>query len=191
MQNKEKILVHMCCAPCAAPSGEKLMLHGYEVVLYFSNSNIYPHDEYLKRKESGQNLADIWQVEFHEDEYDHNGWTEKIKGFETEPEKGKRCERCFEHSLARTAKAAAEMNIKYFTTTLTLSPHKVSKMIFEIGKKFPGYQPFDFKKENGFLRSLELSKKWDLYRQFYCGCEFSLEAALKRNNLSEKIPPEK
>lgn len=173
-ENNKKILVHMCCAPCAAPGGEKLLLQGYEVVLYFSNSNIFPYEEYKTRLESAEKLSSIWNVVLEEDEYDHTKWSEVIKGFENEPEKGKRCSLCFDYSFGRTAAMADKLDIPYFTTTLTLSPHKVSKVIFEIGKKYPKYLPFDFKKENGFLRSLQLTKEYNLYRQNYCGCEFSI-----------------
>lgn len=173
MQENKKILVHMCCAPCAAPSGERLLLQGYEVVLFFSNSNIYPYEEYIIRYDSAKKLANNWKVEIIEDIYIHQKWLDNIKGLENEPEKGSRCIKCFEFSLNRTAELADKLEIPFFTTTLTLSPHKVSKIIFETGKKFPKYLPFDFKKENGFIRSLEMTKEMNLYRQSYCGCEFS------------------
>ena len=172
-----RILVHVCCAPCAAPSGERLRLHGYDVILYFSNSNISPDEEYHKRLLYVRKLAGIWDVVVEEDSYDHAEWLLQISGLENEPEKGRRCEKCFAYSLQRTAMMADRLDIPYFTTTLTLSPHKISKMIFEIGKQYPKYLPFDFKKEDGFLRSIQLSKDYDLYRQSYCGCEFSLQAS--------------
>ena len=149
------------------------MLHGYTVTLFFSNSNIYPEAEYQKRLAETRRLAEIWQIVLEEDQYDHEQWLAHIRGLENEPEKGKRCEKCFEYSLMRTDKIAERLGIPYFTTTLTLSPHKVSRIIFAIGKRFPRYLPFDFKKEDGFLRSLQLSKEYNLYRQRYCGCEFS------------------
>lgn len=177
----KKILVHMCCAPCASASGERLMLEDYEVVLYFSNSNIYPEAEYQKRLAHAYKLAGHWEVIVEEDTYDHAVWREKIKGFEYEPEKGARCTQCFKYSLTRTAELCDRLNLPAFTTTLTLSPHKVSRQIFELGRAFPKYLPFDFKKKHGFLRSLQLSEELDLYRQDYCGCEFSLADTQKRN----------
>jgi len=174
MSAKKKILVHTCCAPCAAPSGERLMLHGYEVTLFFSNSNIYPKEEYDKRLYYARKLAEIWNVIIEEDMYDHNEWIKVVKGLENEPEKGARCEKCFEYSLRRSADMADRFDFPAFTTTLTLSPHKISKKIFKIGAKYEKYIPFDFKKEDGFLKSIQLSKEYDLYRQSYCGCEFSL-----------------
>lgn len=179
MDDTKKILVHTCCAPCAAPSGERLMLHGYQVTLYFSNSNIFPQEEYEKRLFYARKLAQIWHVAMEEDTYDHHAWLQTISGLENEPEKGKRCVKCFDFSLARTAQMAERLGIPAFTTTLTLSPHKISKIIFTLGEKYPGYMPFDFKKEDGFLKSVQLSKKYDLYRQAYCGCEFSMRNAKK------------
>lgn len=178
----KKILVHTCCAPCAAPSGKRLMLDGYEVTLFYSNSNIFPQEEYLRRLESVKKLAGIWNIIIEEDNYNYNQWLEYIKGLEKEPEKGKRCKKCFEFSLRKTAELADSLNFPAFTTTLTLSPHKISSMIFGIGAGFPKFKPFDFKKEDGFLQSLQLSRDYDLYRQNYCGCEFSM-----KTQKSEKV----
>lgn len=168
-----RILLHTCCAPCAAPSAERLVLDGHEVVLYFSNFNIHPVSEYLKRLKHARNLAEKMNLVIEEDQYDHDVWLRHIQGLENEPEKGARCRKCFEFSLARTSQMAARLGIPAFATTLTLSPHKVSRIIFEIGAQFPGFVPVDFKKQGGFLRSIELTEEYDLYRQSYCGCEFS------------------
>ncbi len=182
MSGNKKILVHTCCAPCAAPSGERLILHGYKVTLFFSNSNIYPRDEYDKRLFFAKKLADIWNVIIEEDQYDHLEWIKVVKGLENEPEKGARCVKCFEFSIKRTAEMADRFDFPAFTTTLTLSPHKISKMIFKIGEQYDKYIPFDFKKEDGFLKSIQLSKEYDLYRQNYCGCEFSLRDSRKKKD---------
>ncbi|MBN2410439.1 epoxyqueuosine reductase QueH [candidate division KSB1 bacterium] len=182
MSENKKILVHTCCAPCAAPSGERLILHGYEVTLFFSNSNIYPKEEYDKRLFYAKKLASFWNVIIEEDQYDHPEWIKVVKGLENEPEKGARCVKCFEFSIKRTAEMADRLDFPAFTTTLTLSPHKISKMIFEIGKQYDKYIPFDFKKEDGFLKSIQLSREYDLYRQNYCGCEFSLRDNRKKKN---------
>jgi hypothetical protein len=106
--------------------------------------------------------------------YDHDAWLAQIKGFEHEPERGARCAKCFDFSLRRTAQMAKRLNIPEFTTTLTISPYKSSKMIFEVGSKYAGFSPIDFKKRNGFLRSSQISREMHLYRQSYCGCEFSM-----------------
>jgi len=150
------------------------MIDGNEVVLYFCNSNIYPREEYDKRLHYARKLANILDVVIEEDQYDHELWLSKISGYENEPERGKRCSICFDFSLARASTIAKRLDIPLFTTTLTISPHKSSYQIFDIGKKYDNFYPVNFKKQNGFLRSLELSDKNELYRQSYCGCEFSL-----------------
>jgi predicted adenine nucleotide alpha hydrolase (AANH) superfamily ATPase len=174
MSQKPRLLLHTCCAPCAAPSIERCLGQAYHVTLYYSNSNIAPLEEYEKRKAEVIRLAGLMEVLFDEDHYDHAGWLEAVQGYESEPEKGERCRICFAWSLARTAELAEHFGFDHFATTLTLSPHKVSRIIFEIGGQYPRFLPLDFKKQDGFRRSLELSREWDLYRQSYCGCEFSL-----------------
>lgn len=175
----ESILVHMCCAPCATAPIERLLSEGYKVGLFFSNSNIYPYEEYKKRLETGFKLSELLNVHIEEDEYEHDKWLEHVRGLEDEPEKGGRCSLCFAYSLQRTAQIAERLGYSHFTTTLTLGPHKVSRMIFERGEKYQNYIPFDFKKRDGFRRSLEICDELDIYRQNYCGCEFSLRD--KRN----------
>jgi hypothetical protein len=173
-KSAQRILLHTCCAPCAAPSAERLVLDGREVVLYFSNFNIHPEAEYLKRLDAARQLAQKMNLVIEEDQYDHAAWLAHIQGLENEPEKGARCRKCFEFSLTRTNQMAGRLGIDAFATTLTLSPHKVSRIIFEIGAQFPRFVPIDFKKKGGFLRSIQLSGEYELYRQSYCGCEFSM-----------------
>lgn len=170
---RKKLLLHCCCAPCAAPSIERSLAEEYEVTLYFANSNIDTAAEYQLRLQETRRLADIMSVMIEEDQYDHDAWRQAIVGLENEPEKGERCRRCFEFSLARTNTLAERDGFDHFATTLTLSPHKVSRVIFEVGAHYPRFLPLDFKKKNGFGRSVELSAKYALYRQNYCGCEFS------------------
>jgi predicted adenine nucleotide alpha hydrolase (AANH) superfamily ATPase len=172
----KNILIHTCCGPCASASVERLIADGYGVTLYYSNSNIFPESEYRKRLEQVKKLADKLDLSLELDEYNHSAWQERVKGLEKEPERGRRCEKCFKFSLGRTAEAADKLNIPYFTTTLTISPHKSSKTLFEIGKKYSKFLARDFKKKDGFKRSLELSCQHGLYRQDYCGCEFSRPA---------------
>lgn len=164
----------MCCAPCATSSVERAIEEGYSPVLYFTNSNIYPEEEYQKRLETAKQFSEIVEIVIKEDIYQHEEWLKVIKGLENEPEKGLRCHKCFEFSLKRTYEKAQSLGIEFFATTLTVSPHKISKIIFEIGKQFPGFIPLDFKKKDGYKRSIELSKEYELYRQNYCGCEFSI-----------------
>ena len=170
-----KILLHTCCAVCAPACVERLRSEGLEPVLFFSNSNIAPKKEYDKRLETARKLADIQNIELIEDTYNHKAWLNAIKGYENEPEKGKRCERCFDFSFRRTADYAQLHGYEKFTTTLTVSPHKISRMVFAIGAQYPGFQAYDFKKKDGFKRSNELARELDLYHQSYCGCEFSLK----------------
>ena len=170
MGNKNSILLHICCAPCGSASIERLLLEEKEV----SNSNIYPESEFLKRLEYVKKLSEIYNIKCYADDYDHERWLSVVKGYEKEPEKGGRCGICFNYALSRTALMAKSLSIENFTTTLSISPHKISKVIFEKGAGYEGFIPYDFKKKDGFKRSIELSDKYDLYRQGYCGCEFSI-----------------
>ena len=172
-ESKTKILLHVCCAPCAVHPIEDLIKE-YEVTLFYSNSNIYPKEEYNKRLDYAKIIAEEYKVDLIIDSYNHQEWRDFIKGFENEPEKGKRCAKCFEFNLGKTAAFAKENRFDLFTTTLTVSPHKSSKIIFEIGEVTNLFLKKDFKKKNGFKRSIELSKKFNLYRQNFCGCEFSI-----------------
>ncbi|MBR1870424.1 MAG: epoxyqueuosine reductase QueH [Kiritimatiellae bacterium] len=175
-----KILLHVCCGPCASACVPVLKDCGHDVAMFYSNSNIAPEEEYAKRGENAAILAAAEGVEIVQDSYDHADWLEKVaKGLENEPEKGARCARCFLYNLRRTAKYAREHGFDAFTTSLTVSPHKVSGVIFaagaqaakENGSKFV---EADFKKKNGFLKSLARAAALGLYRQSWCGCEFSM-----------------
>ena len=185
-----KVLLHTCCGPCASACVPALRDLGNEVALFFSNSNIDAEAEFEKRLDNARTLAAAEGVEVVADSYDHADWLEKVaKGFEDEPEKGARCARCFRYNLARTAAYAAAHGYDAFTTSLTVSPHKVSRMVFEAGvdaawsvsakdcggsaAAAPAFLPVDFKKKDGFLRSLRRAAELGLYRQSYCGCEFS------------------
>lgn len=167
-------LLHVCCAPCASASAERLISRGEKLYLFYSNSNIYPFEEYLKRKEEVYRLGEYLQLPVYEDEYDHESWLAWVRGLEQEPERGRRCERCFRYSLLRTARKAEELGIQRFSTTLSISPHKRSGSIFAAADDLEGFICDDFKKRGGFARSLELSRELGFYRQCYCGCEFSI-----------------
>ena len=171
---KERILLHTCCGPCATTCVERLV-PDYEVILFFSNSNIAPEAEYLKRLEHAGKLSKILNIAIREDVYDHRAWLEHVRGLEDEPERGKRCEKCFAFSLARTAAVAGELQIPAFTTSLSVSRYKSSLTIFSLGREYQAFEAIDFKKRNGYARSIELSRQYGLYRQNYCGCEFSMK----------------
>ena len=185
--NKPAILLHICCAPCGSASVERLIDEGYHPILFYSNSNIHPREEYEKRLDSVRILARETDTELLTDTYDHDAWLHSVSqlyGYSREPEGGRRCAYCFRFSLDRSIRKAEELGIEFFTTTLTISPHKDSKQIFSIGKDLereksdpagPSFLDINFKKKEGFKRSIELSKEYDLYRQKYCGCEFSLK----------------
>ena len=171
---KMKILVHVCCGPCSTSSIERLLEEGYEPLLFFSDSNIFPNEEFEKRYSSLLLVAQHYGLEVIKDEWDHDQWLEWVKGHEGDKEHGERCTLCFRFNLLRTARKAKELGIPLFCTTLTVSRFKNSKVIFSQGSDLEGFTEIDFKKKNGFTRSIELSKELGLYRQDYCGCEFSL-----------------
>lgn len=177
-----KILLHTCCGICAGHCVAELLAQGHEPTLFYSNANIAPHDEFEKRLVAVKKLAEHFGVPVIVDVPDHRDWLEKVaKGFENEPERGARCPRCFNYSLARTAAVARERGFDAFTTTLTVSPHKSSPTIFAIGKAIDGnaFLEIDFKKKDGFKDTNAIARSLELYRQQYCGCEFSLRDALK------------
>ena len=178
-ERSPKVLLHTCCSPCASASTLRLIQDNYTVTLFFSNSNIFPEEEYNKRLMNARKLANILNVPLLEDIYDHDSWRLWIRGFESEPERGKRCEKCFHFNLQKTWQKAKDLNIPFFTTTLTISPYKISPVILQIGRQFPGFLAYNFKKEDGYKKSIELSHQWDLYRQKYCGCEYSMNGEHK------------
>ena len=169
---QKDLLLHTCCGPCAAGCVGTLANADRKFVMYFSNSNLSDEEEYERRLEAAKKVAEISGTELIADPYDHEAWLKTVRGYENEPERGARCRLCFQFSLSRTAQMA-EQKAMNFATTLTVSPHKSSKLIFEIGSAWALFEPWDFKKKDGFKRSVENSKAWELYRQNYCGCEFS------------------
>jgi epoxyqueuosine reductase len=177
---KIEILLHSCCAPCSAYPLEFLKKLDYRVTGFFSNSNIYPQDEYAKRLEAYKKLFNISGLDFTEDEYNPSEWSGSVgKGCEEEPERGKRCAMCIYARLKRAAAFAAGRGIEYFTTTLTISPYKDLKMIFDAGVeagRVSGvrFLKLDFGKKEGFNRSQKLAREHGFYIQNYCGCYFSM-----------------
>ena len=181
IKDGEKLLLHACCAPCSSAVLERLSSK-FEITIFYYNPNISEYDEYIKRIEEVKKLISIlkpkYKISLIEGNYDNNKFKEISKGLENEPERGKRCYKCYELRLEETSRIAEELKFKYFATTLTLSPHKNSNWINEIGENLNNkynttYLYSDFKKKNGYKRSIELSKEYDLYRQDYCGCIYS------------------
>ena len=179
------VLLHSCCAPCSSDVIEYLYKYFSITVLYY-NPNIAPFSEYEKRKSEQIRLIESmptkYPVHILDCDYDNDLYEEKICGLENEPEKGARCTVCFRLRLDKAACEAAKGHFDYFATTLTLSPYKNAPLINSIGFELENiysvsYLPSDFKKKNGYKRSIELSHEYHLYRQDYCGCIYS-----KRDN---------
>ncbi len=170
----KKILVHCCCGPCSTSSVKRLIDEGWEPVLYYENSNIWPKQENDLRYDNLSIVAEKYKLKLIRGEYNHEAWLSFVKGLENEPEHGKRCTKCFEYNLGRASQVAKENAITHFTTTLTVSRFKNSLQIFSVGECFPGFEKIDFKKKDGFAKSILMSKEMGLYRQQYCGCEFSI-----------------
>lgn len=175
------LLLHSCCAPCSSYIISYLTNYLNITILYY-NPNIYPKEEYLKRKEEQikliNNIPTKNKLNIIDCDYDNNLYEEKIKGLELEPERGKRCTICFNLRLEKTAQLAKEKHYDYFGTTLTVSPYKNSNLINQIGKDLEQkynlkWLPSDFKKKDGYKQSIQLSHKYNLYRQNYCGCIYS------------------
>lgn len=176
---RQKVLLHSCCAPCSSHV-VTLLKEYFDVTVLYYNPNIYPLEEYLKRKNEQIKLLEILNIPIMDIDYDHNEFKENVKGLEDEKEGGARCNKCFALRLEKTAILAQLNQFEYFCTTLTVSPYKNSQIINKIGaileqKYNVKYLYSDFKKKEGYKKSIELSKKYDLYRQHYCGCEYSVE----------------
>ena len=176
-----KLLLHVCCAPSSSYCLEYLSKY-FDITVYFYNPNISIADEYNYRLSEEKRLVSLMPFEHPvkvvAGEYLPKDYFEYVKGLENEPEGGKRCEKCFRLRLESSARYAREHGFDYFTTTLTISPLKNAQWLNEIGQELEKeYQvkflPSDFKKKNGYKRSVELSQKFDLYRQRFCGCVFS------------------
>ena len=175
------LLLHSCCAPCSSYV-LKYLSEYFKITLLYFNPNISPESEYVKRVAEQKRLIESMPVknsiEFLEGRYEPAEFYESVKGLEDEPEGGKRCHVCYEMRLKEAAIYAKQGGFDYFTTTLSISPLKKSEVLNEIGEKVGeaygiSHLPSDFKKKNGYMQSIELSKEYDLYRQNFCGCVFS------------------
>lgn len=189
MGNKRaKLLLHSCCAPCSTTSVVRLQEKDYVPLLFWYNPNIEPLDEHEKRFNELKKFADKSETDLLDFSYDYlkenSDWHSFIMGVEGEKEGGERCKKCFEFRLKRAAAEAKELGLE-FTTTLTVSPYKDSELINNIGQKLEAEigTPFlneNFKKNDGYKKSVELSKMFNLYRQKYCGCQYSESTILKQ-----------
>lgn len=181
------LLMHSCCAPCSSYCLEYLSNYFNITILYY-NPNISPESEYIKRVEEQKKLISELPaknpIKFIEGKYEPYLFYNTVKGYENEPEGGARCFLCYELRLREAAIIAKQNNFDYFTTTLSISPLKNADKLNEIGKKLSdeygiSYLYSDFKKKNGYKRSIELSREYNLYRQSFCGCVFSKPASSK------------
>lgn len=188
-----RLLLHSCCGPCSSYVISYLADYFDLDVIYY-NPNIYPENEYILRKKEQIRLIEELDTKnnlgFVDSEYDPDVFISIAKGLEGEKEGGVRCGECIKQRLEKTALYASEKGYDYFTTTLSVSPHKnaqlINKLGFELEEKYGiSYLPADFKKKGGFLKSIELAKEHELYRQDYCGCKYSLvESENRKGNRS-------
>ena len=186
------LLLHVCCAPCSSAVLERLG-NIFKITIFFYNPNIDTIEEYNKRLLELEKFLSSFKTKYPVSLVAAEHRSEEFKkmayGFENEPERGIRCYECYKLRLSETAKVAEENNFDYFATSLTLSPYKNSKWLNEIGEELgkniqTNYLYSDFKKKNGYKRSIELSKEYNLYRQDYCGCIYSRK---QRENLTNKV----
>jgi predicted adenine nucleotide alpha hydrolase (AANH) superfamily ATPase len=182
MSDNTGLLLHICCAPCGGGCVNRPEMISPErrVVLYYSNSNLDSREEFDRRLLPVRRLAEFYGLELLVDPYDHEAWLAAVAGLEDEPECGKRCRKCFEFNLGRTAAAANGLG---FATTLTVSPRKSSRVIFETGEQWQNFEAIDFKKKNGYLIGRNFALEHGFYRQNYCGCEFSRREAAKKEQV--------
>ena len=177
---KPKLLLHVCCAPCSSACIEKLKDY-FDITFLYYNPNIYPESEYLRRKGEFERLG----VKVVDLGYNHNEFLQVTKGMEEEKEGGNRCRVCIAMRLKRAFIYAVENNFDIVTTTLSISPHKDAEFINLLGERLEKeygikYLHADFKKENGYLRSVEICKELGIYRQEYCGCEWGQQTRCNR-----------
>ncbi len=175
------LLLHTCCAPCSSAVIERLSKY-FHITVFYYNPNIEPLEEYLKRKEEQKRfLSEVtmpYPINFLDCDYEHEEFIQLSKGLESEKEGGSRCLKCYRLRLLKTVLKAHELHFDYFGTSLTVSPYKNAEVLNQIGEELQKefnvkYLYSDFKKRNGYKRSIELSKDYHLYRQDYCGCSFS------------------
>ena len=174
---RPSLLLHSCCGPCSTSVIERLNDY-FEIIVYYYNPNIFPKEEYLRREEEQRLYLESIGIKYILGKYENDKYESSIKGLEFEPEGGSRCQKCFELRLEKTAYLADELNIDYFTTTLTVSTHKNSRVINEIGLEVANdyrveYLISDFKKNDGYRKSVQMSQELGMYRQDYCGCLYS------------------
>ncbi len=174
----KKLLLQICCAPCGTYTSEYVLKNDYEITLYFYNPNIDSAPEYDRRLEAVKFVADKFGFNLIIEPYAHPTWLDSIHGRESDPERGPRCLICYRDRLMTTAQLAKQKKFDFFGTSLTLSPYKDSATILNMGRAVAGqvginFLDYDFKNNDGYQKSMALAKELDIYRQKYCGCEFT------------------
>ena len=181
LDHRPALLLHSCCAPCSSYCLEWLNKY-FDITVFYYNPNIEPQEEYIKRKEEQQRflteITTLYPIHFLDCDYDHDAFENITKGLEKEKEGGSRCFKCYRLRLEQTAKIAKLNHFDYFGTSLTVSPYKNATKLNEIGAELEkiykvNFLYSDFKKHDGYKKSIEYSKQYHLYRQDYCGCHFS------------------
>lgn len=173
-QKDKKILLHACCGICSGYPISLLQEMGYTVTVYFCNPNIDTQEEFSRRLDAQKTICTHFGVDLIVEDYNPQEYLDYIRGLENEPERGSRCDKCIELRLKKTANKAKELGIKEFTTSLVISPHKNYEKISNFGKSLSDcYLAIPFRKNDGFLKTNNLSKELGLYRQNYCGCKFA------------------
>ncbi len=183
LKGEETLLLHTCCAPCSSAVISRLSEY-FHITIFYYNPNIEPESEYIKRKEEQKRFLkeypSKYPISFLDCDYEHEEFESIALGLEQEKEGGKRCAKCYRLRLEKTARVAKEKNFAYFGTSLTVSPYKNAILLNKIGEELEQeyhvkYLYSDFKKQDGYKKSIEFSREYNLYRQDYCGCHYSKE----------------
>lgn len=197
-RGEKRLFLHSCCAPCSSYVLEYLSVY-FPITVFYFNPNISPQEEYLHRLAEQRHLIECFNREggrypiaVREGEYVPQSFYDMARGLESCPEGGERCEKCFRLRLEETARQALAAGADYFTTTLSISPLKNARLLNRIGEELARtygilWLPSDFKKKNGYKRSVELSAEYELYRQDYCGCIFSKEERARQTDNLRKL----
>ncbi len=189
---EKKLLLHSCCAPCAGEIMEAVAESKIDTTVFFYNPNIHPQEEYEIRKEENIRFCEKLGFNFIDADYDKDNWFKRIKGLEDEPERGARCTQCFDMRFERSALFAQENNFKVYATTLGISRWKDMNQINSSGKRAADryeevkYWDFNWRKQGGASRMIEISKREEFYQQEYCGCVYSLRDTNKWRQKNNK-----
>ena len=186
-----EVLLHACCAPCSSAIVEWLMANGVRPTIFYFNPNIYPREEYEIRKNESKRHAESLGLRWIDGDYDHERWLQEVRGLEQEPECGRRCQQCFNYRLYVAALKAQELGLEWFTTTLASSRWKRLEQINAAGMAAekslapsPRYWAQNWRKGGLYERRNQLLKEYAFYNQQYCGCEFSRQVRMDKNDIS-------